>query len=165
MNNYQWKSRAPAQNGCCGLCGGGSSARRCRLPQPDQSYAVARDVKEVPRQLREVLHDVENFQSLLAELLQEASKPQSKVTRTPAQSQRLITILKATASCSHTLSTKLNKVLPAPNDSSFRQAWRSLAILAREEDVLRECDRLQSLKQDLHIELQNVGVALINVTK
>jgi hypothetical protein len=128
-------------------------------------YAVVRDMKEVPKQLRDVFHDLENSQSLLAELQQEVLRPQSRFAGTPNQSQRLINILEATASCSQTLSARLNKALPASNDSRLRRAWRALALLAREDDVVRECDRLQSLKQDLHIELQNIGVALINVAK
>lgn len=128
-------------------------------------YAVVRDMKDVPKHLRDVFHDLENSQSLLAGLQQEVSRPQSRFAGTPNQSQRLITILEATASSSQTLSARLNKALPTSNDSRLRRVWRALALLAREDDVVRECDRLRSLKQDLHIELQIIGVASINAAK
>lgn len=128
-------------------------------------YAVVRDIKEFPKQFRDVFHDLEISQSLLTELQQEASRPQSRLSGTPNQSQRLITILEGIASCSQSLSARLDKALPASNGSRVRRVWRALALLAREDDVLRECERLQSLKQDLHIELQNIGVTLINVAK
>ena len=128
-------------------------------------YAFVKGTKNVPKRLHNVFHDLENSQSLLAELQQGVLQPQSRFAVTTNQSQRLITILNATASCSQNLSATLNKSLPASNDTRPRRAWRALALVAREDDFIRECDRLQRLKQDLQIELQNIGVAMIKAAK
>ena len=128
-------------------------------------YAVVKDIQEVPKTLRDVFHDLENFLGLLAELQREASRPQSRFAGIPNQSQRLITTLKATASCSQTLSSRLHKALPASNESRLRRFWHAFALLAKEDDIVRECGRLQRLKQDLHLELQNIDLTLVNVAK
>ena len=128
-------------------------------------YAVMKGRKKVPKQLHQLVHDLENSQSLLAELRREVLQPQSRFAAAPNQSQRLITVLEATASCSQTLSARLDKALPTFNDSRLKRVWRALALLSKEEDFIRECDRLRTLKQDLQIELQNIGVALISAAK
>lgn len=130
-----------------------------------QIYGVVRDATEVPRKLQDIFYDVENFRILLCELQAETSRLGSKLALAPVQSQRLASTLQATASCTNALSRSLEKVLPTSADSKFKRAWRALATLPREEGILKECDRLQKLKQDIQMELHMIGIKLIDLTK
>lgn len=129
-------------------------------------YSVARDMKEVPKKLHELCCDLERFAGLLANLGKEAAQPESRFTRAPAwQVQGLVTSLKAATACSDTLKASLAKALPSRDDSKLKRTWRAFASLPREHDIFVQCDRLQRLKLDIQLDLQSIGISLINLAK
>ena len=125
-------------------------------------YCIARDATEIPRRLKNTLLHIENFQALLQHLQEEVARPNSKLATDSNQSQRLITTLKAIATCADGLSTSLEKILPSSSDSKVKRTWRGLASISKEDGILEQCDRLNSLKQDLQLELQLIGISLFS---
>jgi len=121
------------------------------------------DLKEVPKRLHDVSHDVQTLRSFVADIqreLSQSNEPARQVSQ--SQLQRLSKTLKSTALCATELTGVLVSVMSSAGSSRTQRAWRAVVSLSKQKEVLLECDRLERLKQELQLELQALGVAGIH---
>lgn len=129
-------------------------------------YGMAVDLKEVPKRLRDVHHDVQSLSCFVADMQSEVSQANGMLSRAgPTQLQRLDDVLKATALCAVELTTILASVVPTALSSRAQRAWRTVVSLSKQKDIMKECDRLERLKHELQLELQSVGISMAHSAK
>ncbi|KAK0631227.1 hypothetical protein B0T14DRAFT_207 [Immersiella caudata] len=125
-------------------------------------YSIAMDLKDVPKRLRDIHHDLQNFHGFVSEVQRNASQVFAKAT--PTQLERSEKTLKTIAASAGELTRTLESTLLSLTDSRTQRVWRALVSVSKQKDMLAECERLVRLKQDLQLELQVIGITLAEST-
>jgi hypothetical protein len=126
-------------------------------------YRFIKDLKDVPANLLFTLDDLAHFSCLMDDLRSALDTDDPRLHNlTPAQLQRIARILDSTANICQQLEELLALCFSAPDHSRTKRLWRALVSVKRETDIIKRCERLERLKDDLNRELQNCELALLS---
>ena len=120
----------------------------------------------MPAELVLTLRDLGHFLDFMGEL-QSALRTDNSAFRglPPSRLNRIASILDDTREVCQQLEQQLEPCRPAAGASLTRKAWRAIVSVKIESDIIKTCDRLERLQQDLNRELQNCGLALLSSVK
>lgn len=118
-------------------------------------YRFIKDLQDVPNDLLLTLQDLSRFVELMADLRPDDSSINRALRTLPkSQLDRITRIFNCIGDVCTELEELLAPCLPTASRSIVKRAWRALISVNNESAIVKKCERLERLKQDLSCELQ-----------